>query len=158
MAGRMRFFAAVLAAALAAVTLATAAPVSAAPYEKAPAPYTMAPSISVSTNSPCTSTAITVTGMDFVPGSTVTLTLQGVPGILGTVVVDANGGFTTTVTLPEVVGTFQLVATGPSTATNPNTAQTTLNILDCAVATPPASPAAPPAAPSISAPVVPVTG
>jgi hypothetical protein len=60
---------------------------------------------------------------------------------LGSVVVNSSGGFTTIIELPEVVGTFQLVASGPATATNSNTARATLNILNCAVA-----------------PVVPVTG
>ena len=134
MAGHKRFLVAVVVVAgLAAATLGLAAPVSAAPYVQAP-------TLSVSTTAPCESTSITVTGTDFVPGSTVSLTLAGVAS-LGSVVVNSSGGFTTIIELPEVVGTFQLVASGPATATNSNTARATLNILNCAVA-----------------PVVPVTG
>jgi hypothetical protein len=132
MAGLKRFLATVGAiAAVATATLGLAAPVSAAPY-------VTAPTLSVSTTSPCSSTSITVTGTDFVAGSTVALTLTNNQTFsLASVTVGPNGGFTTTVTLPEVVGAFQLVAAGPPTSTNSNTAKATLNILNCAVPTVP---------------------
>jgi hypothetical protein len=130
--------------------VALAAPGSAAPYVTAPA-------LSVATTGPCQSTSLAVKGTGFVPGSTVTLTLRPPGSSLGSVVVDAAGEFTTTVMLPEVTGTFQLVAAGPPTPTNPNTAQATLDIRSCVspVPTPSYSSAVP--VPSRSGPV-PITG
>lgn len=128
MARHRRFLGAVLVtSALAATALGFAATGNAAVVGGAP--YVTAPSISVSTTGPCRSTPLTVAGADFVPGSTVTLTLAGFT--VGSVTVGANGGFTTTITVPEVPGTFQLVAAGPATATNPSRAEATLNILSC---------------------------
>jgi hypothetical protein len=124
MAAPKRLLAAVVIAfALATATLGFAASSSAAPY-------VTAPTISVSTTAPCKSTPINVVGSGFVPGSTVTLTLAGV-ATLGSVTVGANGQFTTTVILPEVTGIHQLVASGPATSTNSNTAQATLNLMSC---------------------------
>lgn len=124
-------------AALAVATLTFAAPGNAAPYVKAP-------TLSVSTTSPCEGESLTVTGTDFVPGSTVQLTLQSTPTSLGSVVVNANGGFTTTVTLPAgVTGTHEIVAAGPPTRTNPNRASATITIRLCPVsAAKPPAPAA----------------
>jgi hypothetical protein len=131
MAGLKRFLAtAVATAGVVAATMTFAAPGNAAPY-------VTAPTLSVSTTSPCESTSIKATGTDFVAGSTVTLTMENSQTFsLGSVTVGPNGGFTTTVTLPEVVGTFELTAAGPPTSTNSNTAKATLNILNCAVPTP----------------------
>lgn len=120
-------------AALAVATLTFAAPGNAAPYVKAP-------TLSVSTTSPCEGESLTVTGTDFVPGSTVQLTLQSTPTSLGSVVVNANGGFTATVKLPAgVTGTHEIVAAGPPTPRNPNRATATITIRLC-----PVSAAAPP--------------
>jgi hypothetical protein len=126
-AGRQRCLAAVAAAAITAAALALAAPGSA----MAAAPYVMAPALSVATTSPCQDSSLTVTGTDFVPGSMVTLTLHSADASLGSVVVSAAGGFTDTVTLPEVTGTHQLVAAGAPTPRNPNTASATLHIQSC---------------------------
>jgi hypothetical protein len=125
-AGHQRWVAAVAAAvAVTAAAVAFAAPGIAAPYVTAPA-------LSVATTSPCKSASLTVTGTGFVPGSTVTLTLRSAAVSLGPAVVGAAGGFTATVTLPEVTGTHQLVAAGPPTTGNPNTAQATLHLQSCA--------------------------
>lgn len=135
MSAHKRPFAAVLAtAALAVAILTIAAPGSTA------APYVKAPTLSVSTTSPCEGESLTVTGTDFVPGSTLQLTLQSSPTSLGSVVVNANGGFTATVKLPAgVTGTHEIVAAGPPTPRNPNRATATITIRLC-----PVSAAAPP--------------
>jgi hypothetical protein len=125
MAGRQRCLAALAAAvAVTAAAAAIAAPGSAAPYVTAPA-------LSVSTTSPCKNASLTVAGTGFVPGSAVTVTLRSAADPLGSAVVGAAGGFTATVTVPEVAGTRQLVAAGPPTPRNPNTAQATLHIESC---------------------------
>lgn len=127
MAGKHSLAAAVVVAATLATSFAVAAPGNAAPYVKAP-------TLSVSTTAPCKSTTLTATGTDFVPRSTVTLTLASTS--VGSLVVSANGGFTTTVTVPEITGTFRLVAAGPRSPRNSNTAQATLTIRRCPVEVP----------------------
>jgi titin len=125
MAVRQRCLAAIAATAgVSAAALAFAAPGTAAPYVTAPA-------LSVSTSSPCKSTSLTVAGTDFVPGSSVTVTLRPPGASLGSAVADATGAFTMTVTLPEVTGTRQLVAAGPPTPGNPNAAEATLYMESC---------------------------
>jgi hypothetical protein len=126
MAGRRRCLAAVAAAvAVTAAAVALAAPGSAAPYVTAPA-------LSVATTSPCKGASLAVAGTGFVPGSAVTVTLRPAAVPLGSAVPGAAGGFTAIVTVPEVTGTRQLVAAGPPTPGNPNTAQATLHIETCA--------------------------
>jgi hypothetical protein len=141
MAGFKRFLAAIAAAG--ALTVAAlgfvAAPGNAAPYVKAP-------TLSLSATSACKSSSITVTGTDFVPGSRITLTLRPPGTPLGSVFASSSGGFTKTVLLPEVTGTFQIVASGRAVAGNSNTAKARLQIIDCATPAPTAtSPAVPPA-------------
>jgi LPXTG-motif cell wall-anchored protein len=57
---------------------------------------------------------ITVTGTGYAPGSTVTLAIYSTPTVLTTVVADANGAFTVTVTVPAglAAGKHTLVAAG----------------------------------------------
>lgn len=140
MSAHKRFLAAILApAALALATLTFAAPGNAAPYVEAA-------TVSISTTSPCPGDSLTVTGTGFAPGSTVDLTLHSTVTSLGSEIVDANGGFTATVTAPAgVTGTHQIVAAGPQTPTNSNRAQATLHIRVC-----PVSPASPPGPPAIT--------
>lgn len=141
-----RLFGAVAAVAavamVAAVAVAAALVMFAAPAEAADAadaaPYVHAPALSVSASGPCKGTSLTVDGTGFVPRSSVRLTLHPravSPGSavasLGSALASAAGGFTRTVTLPAVVGTYQLIAVGPPTSTNPNTAEVTLHIRDC---------------------------
>lgn len=54
-----------------------------------------------------------VTGTGFDPNSTVHLTIQSVPVLLGTVTTDGSGGFTMPVTIPmDFDGAHHIVATG----------------------------------------------
>lgn len=146
-----------LAAIVAAAALAVA-PLTLAPSANAAAPYVTAPTLALSTTTPPCAGTLTVTGSGFVPGSTVTLTLHSTVTSLGSVVVNANGSFTKTVTLPAgVSGTHTIVAEGPPTATNSNRAEATITIGVCPtttpttpVTTPPPSPAAPPSKPSLA--------
>jgi LPXTG-motif cell wall-anchored protein len=119
-----------LTAVAAAGAVTAAAVVFAAPGSAAP--YVQAPALSVSTSRPCQSTSLAVAGTAFVPGSTETLTLRPAATALGSAVAGAAGGFTATVTVPEVTGTRQLVAAGPPAPGNANAAQATLHIQGCA--------------------------
>jgi hypothetical protein len=56
---------------------------------------------------------VDVTGTGFEADSTVHITIQSVPVLLGTVTSDGSGGFTTTVTIPaDFDGAHTIVATG----------------------------------------------
>ncbi|WP_457025656.1 hypothetical protein [Geodermatophilus sp. SYSU D01119] len=65
--------------------------------------------------------AVTLTGSGYLPDSTVTLVVYSTPTVLGTVVTDGNGAFSTTVTLPSGLasGAHTLVASGVDPAGNP---------------------------------------
>jgi titin len=58
--------------------------------------------------------SVTLVGDGYLPGSTVTLVIYSTPTVLGTVVADANGKFTATVTVPAglAAGSHSLVASG----------------------------------------------
>ncbi|WP_324275478.1 LPXTG cell wall anchor domain-containing protein [Blastococcus brunescens] len=64
---------------------------------------------------------ITVNGSGYQPGSTVTLAIYSTPQVLTTVVADASGNFTVTVTVPAglAAGDHTLVAAGVDNAGNP---------------------------------------
>ena len=57
---------------------------------------------------------VTVTGSGYAPFSTVTLAIYSTPQVLTTVVTDASGNFTATVTVPAglAAGSHTLVASG----------------------------------------------
>jgi len=64
---------------------------------------------------------VVVSGYDFLPGSTVNVYVYSTPRLLGSVTVDAQGAFSTTVTLPADLadGTHHLVASGVDGNGNP---------------------------------------
>lgn len=122
---RKRFLATIATlATAAAATVAFAAPSDAAPYVQAPV-------LSISISDPCKGTSQLVEGTGFVPGSALSLTLHSRVISLGSVVVSPAGGFSKTIKIPNVVGTRRLVAAGPPTPKNPNTAEVTVHIRDC---------------------------
>lgn len=86
--------------------LASASSAGAAPYHKQP-------TLAVSTTTPAVGATITVTGADYGANETVNLTLHTATYNLGSAQTDANGGFTTSITLPAgVSGTHTLTGTG----------------------------------------------
>jgi hypothetical protein len=64
---------------------------------------------------------VVLTGSGFLPFSTVVLTMYSTPTPLGTAVVEADGTFTATVTIPSglAAGTHSLVASGIDDSGNP---------------------------------------
>jgi hypothetical protein len=66
-------------------------------------------------------TTITVSGSGYAPGSTVSVAIYSTPQVLTTVVADASGNFTVTVTVPAglAAGEHTLVASGVDNAGNP---------------------------------------
>jgi hypothetical protein len=72
--------------------------------------------ITTSTSATCDNGTLTVNGVNFEPGESVSLTLNG-SVVLGSAVADPNGSFSTTVTIPASTapGTaYTIVATGTS--------------------------------------------
>lgn len=98
--------------AIVALAIAVAASVLFAPMSTAAGyPVTECPSLSVSTTNPLPGQSITVSGENFTPNASVRLELHTDVIVLKTVTADANGSFSTSVTLPDdVVGTHSIVA------------------------------------------------
>ena len=77
----------------------------------AAAPYTVSATLSVS--DPCAGAGELVIGEGFKPNETVTITLTGISGIVGTIRTDATGAFRVVVEIPAALrGPQKLVATG----------------------------------------------
>lgn len=74
-----------------------------------------APSIQSSTSSTSPGGSLTVTGSGFCPTCTITLTIHSTPVTLGTTTSDANGNFSTSVSIPSdtAPGNHTIVATDP---------------------------------------------
>lgn len=148
-----RFLAGIIVAAALAV-----APLMFAPSGNAAAPYVTTPTLTVPTTSiPCAG-VIPLSGADFVPGSTLTVTLlSSGPVVLGTVVVSPNGTFSKSFTLPPgISGPHVIRASGPATATNSNTAEATITIGPCATTPPPTTtPVPPPSTAPVTVPTSP---
>ena len=80
-------------------------------------PATTCATLSVSSTSPTAGDSLAVTGANFSPNASITLDLQGPTTRLGTVTADAQGAFSTSVTLPSgTTGSHRLVASGGLTA------------------------------------------
>lgn len=95
-----------------------------------PYPPNTGAALAVSTTNPQPGDSITVTGSHFVPNASVRLELHTSVVVLATVQADANGDFSTTVTLPDgVTGTHTIVAaTGVPTSGNCATPTITITI------------------------------
>jgi hypothetical protein len=79
------------------------------------APYRHAAAIAVSTANPACGGSMTVSGTDFAPNTTVTVTLHSKTVNLGTAQTDSSGSFTTSATLPSGLdGPHTLTVTDPS--------------------------------------------
>ena len=98
------------------------------------------PTIGVSDNTVPQGGTTVVSGKNWDPGSTVTLTLLegGCPGSpagsLGTAAVNANGKFSKTVTLDVAPGTYGIQGSGFNRKGNPATRCVTVQVLGVAVA------------------------
>lgn len=75
-----------------------------------------APSITTNTSSVGQGGSLTVSGANFTPGGTVTLTLHSNPVVLTTTTADATGAFSVNVTIPSdtTPGTHQIIASDPN--------------------------------------------
>lgn len=91
----------------------------------AAAPYTTSPTVSVSTSNPAVGGTLTITGIDFGANEQVRNELLSDPVTLNVVTADANGAYTTTVTLPAGFRCAHTIrGTGVTTARTASTAIT----------------------------------
>jgi len=90
-------------------------------------PYILQPTTSVSNQSPTAGSSLTFCGQDFLPGETVTITLDHSISY-PSVTTDTSGAFCTTIVLGATLtaGTHTLTATG---ATSGRTSGTTIQVL-----------------------------
>ncbi|MEP7193833.1 MAG: hypothetical protein ABI903_13315 [Actinomycetota bacterium] len=89
------------------------------------APYTTQPTTSVSNQNPVAGGTVTFSGSGFLAGETITITLDN-GTTFPSVVADASGAFSTTLTLSaSLSGTHTLTATG---ATSGRTSSTTIQV------------------------------
>ena len=115
-----------------------------------------APGAVIDTGSVTPGGSITVSGSDFGPRSTVTVTLHSDPVLLGTVVTDALGAFTATFQIPAGVpaGAHHVVIEGVDAAGNPRTVSMPVTIAANGEpgSAPPSTTGAPPSATPTRAP------
>lgn len=96
------------------------APAGATPAQPLAYPPTVCATLAVSTTTPAENEPITVSGVNFSPNTTLTLELDNSAHKLGTVRTDAQGSFTTTVTMPPgVTGSHLIIAVGGTTKNCP---------------------------------------
>lgn len=104
-------------------------------------PVTM-PTLSISTTKPFAGQTITVAGAAFAPNRALTLTLHPASTVLANVTTDANGAFSTKVTIPaNVTGTQTIATSAGASAAGCPLGPITIQIASV-VTTPPSSPLA----------------
>lgn len=93
-----------------------------------------APVVAVSDTTVVPGQTIGVAGDGWLPGSQVTFTFFSTPVVLGTANVDANGQFTSQVTIPAdaTEGPHTLRTTGTDAASQPRTVDVALNVVSAA--------------------------